>query len=152
MKKRTIAATFVAALALTLVVAGAACADAPGAAEAIKKIENSWSDAQKRGDAAFIGQILADDWQGLGPDGKTETKQSVLERIKSGDSKVTAIENGPMDVKFLANGTVAVVHGSDMEKSSSKGKDTSGKWVWTDVFEKRQGKWLAVRSQATPVH
>ena len=40
-----------------------------------------------------------------------------------------------------------MVQGSDTEKSSYKGKDTSGKWIWMDVFVKRDGKWVAVRSQ-----
>ena len=34
---------------------------------------------------------------------------------------------------------------------TTKGKDTSGKWVWMDVFAKRDGKWVAVRSQAAMV-
>jgi hypothetical protein len=54
-----------------------------------------------------------------------------------------------MDVKVI--GTVAIVQGSDTEKSSSKGKDTSGKWVWMDVFVKRDGKWQAMRSQSAMV-
>jgi hypothetical protein len=52
-------------------------------------------------------------------------------------------------VKVLGN--VAVVQGGDTEKSTIGGKDTSGQWVWMDVFEKRDGKWLAVRSQSAKV-
>ena len=54
-----------------------------------------------------------------------------------------------MDVKVI--GSIAVVQGSDTEKSSNKGKDTSGKWVWMDVFVNRDGKWMAVRSQSAMV-
>jgi len=42
-----------------------------------------------------------------------------------------------------------VVTGSDDEKSSYKGKDTSGHYVWTDVFVNRKGHWQAVASQNT---
>jgi len=63
--------------------------------------------------------------------------------------KLTSIEVGPMEVKVL--GTVAVVQGSDTEKSMFKGKDTSGKYVWMDVFAKRDGKWVAVRSQIAQI-
>jgi hypothetical protein len=31
------------------------------------------------------------------------------------------------------------------------GKDSSGKYVWMDVFVKRDGKWRAVRSESTMV-
>jgi hypothetical protein len=54
-----------------------------------------------------------------------------------------------MDVKVLGN--VAVVQGSDTEKSLTNGKDTSGKWVWMDVFVKREGAWVVVRSQSAMV-
>jgi len=40
-----------------------------------------------------------------------------------------------MKVRFF--GDTAVLTGSDEEKSSYKGKDTSGRYTWTDVFVKR---------------
>jgi hypothetical protein len=39
------------------------------------------------------------------------------------------------------------VTGSHTEKGMGKGKDISGKYVWTDVFVKQNGKWRAVASQ-----
>ena len=116
-----------------------------GAVEAIKQLEHDWSDAQKAHNVARLTQILADDWSGLGTDGSKSTKQDFLNDIQSGASKMESFEFGPMDVKVI--GTVAIVQGSDTEKSSLRGKDTSGKWVWMDVFVNRGGKWQAVRSQ-----
>jgi ketosteroid isomerase-like protein len=124
-------------------------AKAPSTSEAVKQLEHDWVDAAKAGDADKLGQILADDWQGLGFDGKKETKQGSLADVKSGASKLESFEFGPMDVKVLGN--VAVVQGSDTEKSSANGKDTSGKFVWMDVFVKRDGNWVAVRSQSAMV-
>ena len=118
--------------------------------EALKQLEHEWVDAQKAVDIEKLGQIIADDWVGLGPDGAKLTKKQFLENVKSGASKVESIELGPMDVKMIGT-TVAVVQGSDTEKSSMKGKDTSGKWAFSDVFVKRSGKWQAVRSQAAMV-
>src|ERR1039457_4750326 len=46
---------------------------------------------------------------------------------------------------------VAVVQGRDTEKSMTHGKHSSGKYVWMDVFVKRDGKWRAVRSESTMV-
>jgi ketosteroid isomerase-like protein len=121
----------------------------PSAAEAVKQAEHNWVDAAKAGDADKLGQILADDWVGLGYDGKKATKQSILSDVKSGKLKLESFEFAPMDVKVLGN--VAVVQGGDTEKSTIGGKDTSGQWVWMDVFEKRDGKWVAVRSQSAKV-
>lgn len=120
-----------------------------GAAEAVKQLEHDWIEAQKARDIDRLGQIIADDWSGLGFDGAKSTKKELLNDTKSGASKIESIEVGPMDVKVL--GTVAVVQGSDTEKSTTKGKDSSGKWVWMDVFAYRDGKWQAVRSQSAMV-
>jgi hypothetical protein len=65
--------------------------------------------------------------------------------MKSGASTLSSFEFGPMNVKVLGN--VAVCQGSDTEKSTTKGKDCSGKYVRMDVFVRRDGKWVAVRSQ-----
>lgn len=124
-------------------------AKAPSVSQIVKQLEHDWVDASKAGDADKLGQILADDWVGIEYDGSKSTKQSALADLKSGQSTLTSFEFGPMDVKVLGN--VAVVQGSDTEKSTSKGKDTSGKWVWMDVFVKRDGKWMAVRSQSAMV-
>jgi ketosteroid isomerase-like protein len=124
-------------------------AKGPSVAEGVKQLEHDWSDAMKAGDTDKLGQILADDWVGIGYDGSKETKQSYLAELKSGKSKLESFEFGPMDVKVL--GSVAVVQGSDTEKSTTNGKDSSGKFAWMDVFAKRDGKWVAVRSEITMV-
>ena len=132
-----------------------AFADAPAPAAAAAKgesvshliiqLERDWADAMKAGDADKVAQVLADDWMAIGYDGSKATKKSLVADVKSGKDKAESVDFGPMDVKVLGN--VAIVQGSDTEKSVSNGKDSSGKWVWTDVFVKRDGKWLAVRSQ-----
>jgi ketosteroid isomerase-like protein len=114
--------------------------------QAIKQLEYDLADAIKSGDPEKVGQIIADDWTGIGYDGSKATKQSFLADVKAGRDKVESVELGPMDVKVLGN--VAVVQGSDTEKSFTNGMDTSGKWVWMDVVVKRDGTWFVVRSQS----
>jgi hypothetical protein len=87
---------------------------------------------------------MAEDWVVVS-DGDRMTRNDYLAGVKSGAMHVDSAEFGPMDVKVIGN--VAIVQGSDVEKSSYKGKDTSGKWFWKDVFALRDGKWLVVRSQ-----
>ena len=120
------------------------------AAEELKQVERDWVAGQKAGDAEKIGQLIADDWAGLSFDGKKYNKQQYLADFKSGAEKYESVELGPMDVRVFGN--IGVVQGSDTEKSSYKGKDTSGKYVWMDVFQKnKDGKWQAVRSEVTKV-
>jgi ketosteroid isomerase-like protein len=120
----------------------------PTTAESLKQLEHDWVDAAIAGDTDKVSQILADDWIGVGYDGSKETKQSHLAEMKSGKAKLESFEFGSMDVKAL--GTVAVVQGTNTEKSTTiDGKDSSGKYAWMDVFVKRDGKWVIVRSQST---
>jgi hypothetical protein len=118
-------------------------------ADALKQMERDWSAAQMARDVEKLRTILAEDWQGIGSDGTLSTKKDFLRDVKSGANKLDSFEIGPMDVKVM--GRVAVVQGTDTEKSSSKGKDTSGKWAWMDVFVEREGRWVAVRSQSAMV-
>lgn len=118
-----------------------------GVADQLKKLEMDWTEAQKKADTDKLNQLLADNWTGLGPDGARMDKQQYIASFKAGDSKYESIEVGDMDV--LVSGNTGIVQGSDTEKSTNKGKDSSGKYVWTDVFEKKNGKWQAVRSEVT---
>ena len=116
--------------------------------EQLMQTERDWTEAGLKKDAAALDKILADDWVGQGPPG-TVTKAEALADLKSGDNKLESITLGDMKVRVL--GDTAVVTGSDDEKSSYKGKDTSGEYVWMDVFQKKDGKWQAVRSEVTKV-
>ncbi|HEV2387643.1 MAG TPA: nuclear transport factor 2 family protein [Candidatus Acidoferrales bacterium] len=109
--------------------------------------EHAWIDADIAGDTEKVGAVLGDDWVGIGPDGQSQTRAQYLAEVKNGKNKLDSFEMGPLAVR--AYGGTAVVRGSDTEKSSYAGRDTSGKYVWTDVFVKRNGEWKAVSSQIT---
>jgi len=121
-------------------------ADSATAAE-LKQIENDWAAAEKAKDSVKLSAILDDTWVELGWDGKIVDKAKALAELKTGS--VDSIGMGPMTVRVFGN--TAVVTGSDTEKSTENGKDTSGSYIWTDVFVKTNGKWKAVASQITKV-
>jgi len=116
----------------------------PSVADTVKQLEHDWTDAAIAKDADKLGAVLADDWTELEPDGTMETKAQSLADLKSGKGTLTSFDFGPMSVKVVGN--TAIVQGTDTEKSTTKGKDSSGKYVWMDVFMLRNGKWQAVRS------
>ncbi len=118
------------------------------AAEELKKIENDWMDAAKSKDESKLSNILADNWVEQTWDGKVVDKAKALDHMKKEGNNLESIEMGPMDVRMLGN-NMAVVMGSNTEKSTMDGKDTSGKYYWTDVFVKENGKWKAVASQSS---
>jgi ketosteroid isomerase-like protein len=122
-----------------------ALARAAGPADALEKLEHEWIAAQKAKDPAKLAEILADNWIGVDWDGATEDKTAALEHLKMPGYGIESIEMGPMKVRFFGN--TAIVTGTDTEKSRQDGRDSSGKYAFTDVFVKHKGKWKAVASQ-----
>ena len=135
--------------ALVLPVFGATAADASSVEQQLMQMERDYAKAIVKKDTATLDKIFADDYILVGADGKSMTKAEGMAEVKSGSLATQSIELGPMKVRVF--GDSAVVTGTDTEKSSYEGKDTSGKYAWTDVWVMRQGHWQAVASQATKV-
>jgi ketosteroid isomerase-like protein len=110
----------------------------------MKQLAQDWGDSLVAGDLDKLARILADDWSNFGASGKPTGRDGFLGSLKGGKHKLESFELGPMDVKVL--GDVAIVQGIVTEKRTDDGKDTSGKFVWMDVFVKRADKWVCVRS------
>ena len=104
-------------------------------------MENNWGEAVLKKDALALSKILADDWVGQYPF-YTINKAEELAYISSGDIKMESTNTSAMKVRVFGN--AAIVTGSDDEKGTFRGKDTSGHYLWTDVFVKRHGRWQVV--------
>jgi len=142
---------FVVCLVALSVVAffGQAQADTTSVQQTLMQMERDWGQASAKNDTAAVDKLVADDWVGIDFEGKSITKAESIAEMKSGASTTQSYEIGPMKVRVLGN--TAVVTGSDTEKSTYKGKDSSGKYVWTDVWAMRDGRWQAVASQSVKV-
>jgi ketosteroid isomerase-like protein len=110
------------------------------------KIENDWWEADKAKDDKALGRILADDWFYLGPKG-TMTKVQELAEVKTRDESIASLSL--MDMKVRVYGDVAIVTFRERENSTKENTDSSGEYLYTDVFVKRHGNWQAVNSQGT---
>jgi ketosteroid isomerase-like protein len=137
----------VAAAALAASVAAAYAAAAPG--DELVQLEANWSKALVAGDYATVDKIIAPDWVGQNHTGKRSTKAEFMALFKSGKVKMSAMNNHDVHVRMF--GEMAVVQGADNENSVESGKDSSGSYTWTDVFQRRDGHWVAVASQVTKV-
>ena len=112
--------------------------------QSLTRMEREWATAYVTKDWATVDRILADDYAAIFG-GMDQTKAELMDELKSGFVKYTSITTGNMRVRVFGN--TAVVTGSNDEKSSRKNMDTSGHYVWTDVFVNRQGRWQVVASQ-----
>jgi hypothetical protein len=72
-----------------------------------------------------------------------------LKHVRQGDFHITSITSS--DVKIRIFGDAAIVAGTDDEKGSYNGRDTSERCRWMDVFINRKGKWQVVASEETLV-
>ena|ERR1017187_1291559 len=140
--------------AVCLFVTASMLAYGQGVEQTLTQMEKDWSQvglnkANMANDLKTLDRIMADDWVGIDFQGKANTKAEAVANLKSGSATTQSIELGPMKVRVFSD--TAIVTGSDTEKSTYKGKDSSGKYVWTDIFVNRNGKWQAVASETTKV-
>jgi len=113
---------------------------------AIKQLGKDMGDAMVAGDIDKLNQIFADDWNSVGSTGKVMTKQDFLRNHISGHDKLEWFELGPIDVQVLGNSAVA--QGGVIE---TRGKETNVQMIYADLLEKREGKWVVVRSMGARV-
>ena len=119
------------------------------AEQELVRLENAWNDAYVKHGWAFMDQILADDYLFTGPDGAILTKAQFLNNLKTGEATYSSVVGENIKVRLY--GDAAVVMGRNTEKSQYKGKDTSGKYQWTDTWIKHAGQWRCVATHASKV-
>lgn len=136
---------------LLLAAATALLGQAPSGQNSVEQtliqMERDWSQADTQKDAAALDRILAEDWIGIDFEGTVLTKAQALKGINSDSASLESTVLGDMKVRVYGN--AAIVTGTDTEKGEYHGKDSSGKYLWTDVFVLRDGRWQAVSSQST---
>jgi uncharacterized protein (TIGR02246 family) len=117
----------------------------PGSAdeEALLQIERDWTAAWLKQDPVALDSIMADGFVENSM-GQATTKKQFIADMKAGIYKVESTEAS--DMRAVVFGDHAVVNGISTSKYTMRGKDDSGKSRWTDVYEKRDGRWRAVVS------
>ncbi|HEX8450371.1 MAG TPA: nuclear transport factor 2 family protein [Allosphingosinicella sp.] len=111
-------------------------------------LEREYARALVDRDRAFLMRFYAPDWRGgnwMGFWSKATMLKSVL------NARYVVKSMKVRDLKVRLMGDVAVVQGVDEEVTSVDGRDTSGKWAFTDVFARRNGAWVAVASHTSEI-
>jgi hypothetical protein len=109
----------------------------------ILQLERDWNHVYLVNDPAPLQQIVADDYVGTEPDGRRVTKKDLIAELK-GPSDLESSHINEDDITMRFYGDTAVVNGSE----SWRRKDgKAGRFIWTDIFVKRDNKWMVVASQ-----
>jgi hypothetical protein len=118
------------------------------AADQIRAQERALLTAMVNADRAATGRLLAPDFQLIDPFGAPESRTAYLDTVGGGVDFIVVKPVSTIKVRPYGNTAVArfqaafeVVAGPDRLKHRA--------WT-TDIFERRNGRWLLVWSQTTP--
>jgi hypothetical protein len=107
------------------------------------QLERDWCSAALKSDPIALGRILADDYTSVSREGKVTNKTEDLAGVKA--NKVTACDVDLMKARIY--GDAGVVIG----RSTIKGTAFTGQHMWTDTFNRRDGRWQCVATQSTEI-
>ena len=115
---------------------------------ALVKLEEDYARALIRKDRVFLENFYADDWRGGNWMGFW-TRDTILNAVLNERYVIKSMQVTELKVRVI--GDTAIVQGLDEEVTSIDGRDTSGKWAFTDVFQRRDGRWVAVASHTSKI-
>ena len=141
-------------LAVTLLIASATPAlsqvprkDTSADEVEVRALNEASGQAQVQRDIATLDRLLADDFVLTRANGLVSDKAQNLSEIQSGGISFSSYENDDVRVRFY--GDAAVVTGQVTASGTNKGQDFSGRFRYTKVFVKRDGRWQIVAWHAT---
>jgi ketosteroid isomerase-like protein len=108
----------------------------------ILQAESDWAEAVVTNDVSVLERILADDFIGVDIDGSQYSKADAIKDFRTHPSEFASNHVNEIATRFY--GDTAVAQGSESWK---KKDSTPGKFVWTDTWIKRGGKWQIVAAE-----
>jgi ketosteroid isomerase-like protein len=129
--------------------AGKSKGEKGGVEQTLRHIEQELVDALLKGDVSASERYMADTYIFTDPEGMVMDKARAIATMKSGDLKFESSTLDDMKVQVYGN-TAVVTYGST-DKGTYKGTDISGRYRWTDVFAKRNGRWQIVAGHGSRI-
>jgi ketosteroid isomerase-like protein len=111
--------------------------------ETLAALNRDYIDSVQRGDVRRFGEILAEDFLCSNPDGSLLDLMQFLEQVAR---PVTISGLEAQDVRVRILGDVAIIHARTSYRTMD-GEQRSGRY--TDVWARRDGRWLAVSAHVT---
>jgi ketosteroid isomerase-like protein len=114
---------------------------------ALEALNHDWLTAYKTKDAATLARVLADDFQGVYPEGVLR-KADVLRVVANPKWIVTDVrwEN----LRVTTFGDVAVITGRARLSGTNDGQPFATANDYADIYARRNGLWLAISAHVVP--
>jgi ketosteroid isomerase-like protein len=108
----------------------------------IRQAESNWAESVVTNDVSVLERILADDFVGVDIDGSHYSKVDAIKDFRTHPSEFVSNHLNEVGIRFY--GDAAVAQGNESWK---KKNGTIGKFVWTDTWIRRGGKWQIVAAE-----
>jgi ketosteroid isomerase-like protein len=106
-------------------------------------LNRAYIDSVQGSDVSRFRELLADDFLCTNPDGSLVDRDAFLEQTAQ-PVAITGLEAHDVDIRVL--GDFAIVHG---RTSYTLADGTPGAGRYTDVWARRDGRWLAIAAHVT---
>ena len=119
----------------------------------IEKLARDWAAAELRGDTAFLGRALADDFVGVGPRGFMLNKEEWLERHESGKLKYESFGLDEVGVRHYGDAVVTVCRqiAEGVYEDENGRYDIHEQFRATLIFVKQEVHWLLAGLHLSPI-
>jgi ketosteroid isomerase-like protein len=113
-------------------------------------LDKKWGEVVANKDAVGLGEILADDFVGVGDNGAKYTKPDEIKQLESRKPTDGSYSADDYDVRFLDKDTALMLHRGSFS-GKEDGKDVFEEHRSLHVFVRRDGRWKVIASDATPI-
>jgi hypothetical protein len=137
-------------LAVFLAPAAQAQASRAQSETALRQLEQELVEAAARNDWQFWDRVVAPEWTSIDTFGRQWDKPATLSMMKNFKGTIQSAKLYDVQVRFFRD-DVAMVTGIVTTSGSLSGNVVRIKFRSTDILAYREGKWLVVASQSTPI-
>ncbi len=104
-----------------------------------------WAESVASGNVSALERILADDFVGVTTEGRLYDKARALSNTRDGAKDFASNRLNEVKVRFFG-GNAAVAQGHE-SWGRRTGEPKRGRFVWTDTWVRRNGRWQIVAAQ-----
>jgi len=110
----------------------------------LRSLVRAWDDAYVKADTATLDRLLAPEFAFVGGPTKAQYLDSFKTRTFIAESAVST------EIQVQVYGDSAVLTGLDTIKGRNKDQIVVTKWLYMDVWIKRDGRWQCVKTYSMP--